>query len=253
MADKNDEFRPGKLGRAKLRQDSNATATMTHRHENKLRGLLVLPGWNDDGERQFEDLKQKLTPSGWILHQSSLPDASWSPADRATVNRDQALHQAIDDYMALCGVRGVSRSRMALLGFSFGAYMASFLASSKPARLLVLRSPALYPDEGWDVAKEELDKTELRRYRSSRRSPRENRSLRCCADFTGDVLLIDSAEDQIIPPQVIHSYERSFGKARSVTRHTIADADHQLPRPAWRQEYQNVVIEWLNARFEQEP
>lgn len=225
---------------------------MTYRKDNKRKGLLVLPGWNDDGERQFEDLKQKLTPAGWVLHRSNIPDASWSAAKRATVSRDHALNQAIEDYMSLGGVRGVSRSRLALLGFSFGAYIATFLASSKPASQLVLRSPAIYPDEGWNVAKENLDKGELRAYRSRVRAHRENQSLRCCADFTGDVLLIDSSEDEIIPPQVIASYERSFSKARSMTRYTIADADHELSEPAWRREYHNVVIEWLNARGEGE-
>jgi hypothetical protein len=39
-------------------------------------------------------------------------------------------------------------------------------------------------------------------------SPQQSRSLWCCAQFRGDVLLIDSAEDTVIPPPVIASNER---------------------------------------------
>jgi dienelactone hydrolase len=217
---------------------------------SKAKGLLVMPGWRDDGERQYEDIKAQLQPSGWVCRRARIPDASWAPRDRATVTRASALQQLVDDYMDLTAVKGVSRRRIALLGFSFGAYMATFLVSSKPAELLVLRSPALYPDQDWMTPKEELDKAQLEAYRSKVRAPSENRSLRCCSEFVGDVLLIDSSEDEVIPPTVIASYERAFERARSLTRYTLVDADHELSQPAWRREYHNVALEWLEARMQ---
>lgn len=151
--------------------------------------------------------------------------------------------------MNLVAVRGVARNRLALLGFSYGGYMATFLAQAKPSALLVLRSPAIYQDDEWDRPKASLDRAELREYRSQLLSPDQNRSLWCCAQFRGDVLLIDSAQDAIIPPQVIASYERAFSRVRSMTRYTIDGADHELSRPAWQREYHNVVVEWLNAQL----
>jgi hypothetical protein len=127
--------------------------------------------------------------------------------------------------------------------------MATFLAAAKPCRLLVLRSPALYPDDDWNQPKESLDRTALRHYRSQVLTPDQNRSLWCCAQFTGDVLLVDSAEDATIPPQVIASYERAFRRVRSLARHTLAGADHELSRPAWQREYHGVVLDWLNAQL----
>lgn len=211
--------------------------------------LLALPGWDDDGKQQFDALSQQLAPSGWLCRRANIPDASWSADKRAAVSRDETLHQVLEDYMNLAAVRGVARSRLALLGFSYGGYMATFLAAAKPSRLLVLRSPAIYPDGDWSSPKESLDRDELRQYRSQVLAPDQNRSLWCCAQFRGDVLLIDSAEDAIIPPQVIASYERAFSRVRSMTRHTLSGADHELSRPAWQRGYHNLTVEWLNAKL----
>lgn len=221
----------------------------TAQSARKSPALLVLPGWDDDGRQQFDALQAQLAPSGWLCLRADIPDAGWPAEQRARINCDQALHRVLEDYMNLAAVRGVARSRLALLGFSFGAYMATFLAAAKPARLLVLRSPAIYPDSGWSTPKEQLDAQGLRAYRSGPLAPDQNRALWCCSQFTGDVLLVDSGQDETIPPQLIASYAGAFRRARSLTRHTLADADHALTRPAWQREYHNVVVEWLNARM----
>lgn len=208
--------------------------------------LLALPGWDNDGKAQFEALSAQLAPHGWICRRARIPDASWPAPQRAAVSRSDSLHALLEDYMDLAAVRGVARSRFGLVGFSYGGYMATFLSAAKPVRLLALRSPALYPDEHWDLPKEALDKATLRAYRSQALGPAHNRSLWCCARFRGDVLLVDSEEDETIPPQVIDSYQRAFRNARSVTRHTLAGADHRLSAPAARREYHHVLLEWLN-------
>lgn len=209
--------------------------------------LLVLPGWDDHGKQQFDALSAQLAPSGWVCRRANIPDASWPSQRRAEVSRSDSLHAVLEDYMNLASMRGVARSRLGLLGFSYGGYMATFLAVAKPVRLLVLRSPALYPDEDWNMPKEQLDQPTLRAYRSQLVTPSQNRSLWCCMQFRGDVLLIESEDDEVIPPQVIDSYVRSFRQARSLTRHTLAGADHELSAPGMRREYHNVLVEWLNA------
>lgn len=219
------------------------------RKSSRSPALLALPGWDDDGKWQFDALSAQLARTGWLCRRANIPDASWPAVERAKVSSDQVLQQVLEDYMNLAAVRGVARGQLALLGFSYGGYMATFLSAAKPARWLVLRSPAIYPEHDWSIPKERLDRAELRAYRSHVLATNQNRSLWCCAQFQGDVLLVDSAEDAIIPPQVIASYERAFRRARSMTRYTLVDADHELSQPAWQQEYHNVVVEWLNGRL----
>lgn len=206
-------------------------------------GLLVLPGWDDDGQQQFTALQAALKPAGWICRRADLPDSTWPAERRKAMSREDALRQALEDYYALSSE--LNGGPVVVLGFSFGAYIGAYVAGARPVRGLVLRSPALYPDDDWSTPKEDLDKRDLAEYGQQVHPPSENGALGCCARFDGDVLLVDSEKDQIIPPSVIASYKEAFQKTKSVTRYTLKGADHQLTEPRWQTAYRAVVLGWL--------
>jgi dienelactone hydrolase len=170
---------------------------------------------------------------------------------RQAVTREDALGQALEDYQRLD--HRIGGGPITVLGFSFGAYIATYVAAYCQPQRLVLRSPALYPDEGWTVPKEELDEQALEAYRKQFHEASSNGALRCCAKFKGDVLLVDSENDEVIPRTVIASYEAAFGHARSFTRHTLQSADHPLTESSWQKEYQKVVLEWLRKHPNESP
>ncbi len=205
--------------------------------------LLVLPGWDDDSKEQFDQLRAALSAHDWECARADLPDASWSERDRDSATRGENLAQALVDYDALFA--GKNNASIALLGFSYGGYMAALSLIDRPVDLLVLRSPALYPNDNWEVPKAELDKRKLASYRSDVHTPGENLALDGCFGFKGDVLLIDSEHDRIIPHEVIESYERALVNAASLTRYTIRGADHPLTDTRWRDEYHRVAVDWL--------
>ena len=68
-------------------------------------------------------------------------------------------------------------------------------------------------------------------------SPDENRALGACAAFQGDVLIVESEHDDIIPPPVIANYMAAFEKAHSLTYRVIEGADHGLSAESWQQAY----------------
>lgn len=210
-------------------------------------GLLVLPGWDDDGQQQYTALQTALQRQHWVSRRANLPDSSWPRDALKATSRPDALQQAFDDYeMLASGLRG---GPVAAMGFSFGAYLATYLTTIHPVRCLVLRSPALYPDKDWSTPKEELDKRDLAAYRQAIHPPESNGALAACSRYDGDVLLVDSENDQIIPSAVIASYEAAFTTARSLSRYTIKQADHQLTDPSWQAEYRDVLLGWLNDRM----
>lgn len=212
-------------------------------------GLLVLPGWDDDGRQQFDALKSVLDAQGWICHRANLPDCSWPAKEREAFSREDALKQALADYSNLD--RSVAGGPIAVLGFSFGAYIGACVTATRPVQCLVLRSPALYPDQDWNLPKDDLDKRDMAEYRQQTHEASSNAALKACSGFGGDVLLIDSQQDRIIPLPVISSYERAFDHANSVTRYTIKEADHQLTTSAWQIEYHDVALRWLNDHMPQ--
>jgi pimeloyl-ACP methyl ester carboxylesterase len=75
-------------------------------------------------------------------------------------------------------------------------------------------------------------------------SPDENRALRACAAFEGDVLVVESERDDIIPHPVIANYLAAFGSAHSLTYRVIEGADHGLSEEPWQQAFTTLLVNW---------
>jgi hypothetical protein len=138
----------------------------------------------------------------------------------------------------------VDASAIGVVGASYGAYLAAILTSLRPVRWLALRVPALYKDEDWGEPKRRLDRDELAAYRRRPLDPEENRALRACAEFRGDVLIVESERDDVVPHPAIANYVAAFGQAHSLTYRVIAGADHGLSEKPWQQAYTSLLVNW---------
>ncbi len=88
---------------------------------------------------------------------------------------------------------------------------------------LALRAPALYKDSEWALPKSRLKLEQgLEAYRRQPVRPDESRALRACLAFTGDVLIVESENDSLVPHQVIANYREAFISAKSTTYRVIS-------------------------------
>src|SRR5690606_7891718 len=127
---------------------------------------------------------------------------------RETVTRAQNLEDLIAAYDWLVAAPHVDPDAIGVVGISYGGYLASLLTVERNVQWLVLRSPALYPDDDWNAPKASLNRDPgLMPFRRSRISSNDNRALRACAEFTGDVLIVEAENDVTVPHQTICNYE----------------------------------------------
>ena len=68
---------------------------------------------------------------------------------------------------------------------------------------------------------------------------------RACAQFSGDVLLVESQNDEIIPHPAIANYIAAFANAHSMTYRVIEGADHALSQQAWQLAYTELLMSWM--------
>jgi uncharacterized protein len=59
------------------------------------------------------------------------------------------------------------------------------------------------------------------------------------AAFSGDVLVLESGADEVIPHRVVDVYLRACPQARHVT---IPDASHALTKPEWRERFVQEIL-----------
>ena len=112
----------------------------------------------------------------------------------------------------------VDESRIGVAGASYGAYLAARLVSERPVRRLLLRAPALQAESGagGDVFA----------------------GLR---EFPGEILVVESEHDDVIPHSVIERYAASSPRAHHVL---LACAGHGLA-PEFERPYGEIVREWF--------
>jgi pimeloyl-ACP methyl ester carboxylesterase len=211
--------------------------------EAKLPGLLFVHGW---GGSQSQDLSRakSIAALGCECLTFDLRGHAATEAQRDTVTRTENLSDVIAAYDMLAGRPSVDRSAIAVVGSSYGGYLATLLTLQRPVRWLALRVPALYRDTDWDTPKRKLDREDIARYRRGIVPASENRALAACSRFSNDVLIVESEHDDVVPHETLLSYRIAFSSVRSLTYRMLAGADHGLSDPTCREAYSDILTRW---------
>jgi pimeloyl-ACP methyl ester carboxylesterase len=209
-------------------------------------GVLFVHGWGGS-QQQYVARAREVAALGCICLTFDLRGHAGTLQQQKTVTREQNLHDVIAAYDALVRQGGVDRSSVAVVGSSYGGYLAAMLTAHRPVRWLVLRVPALYKDSEWTQPKDLLRKLqELAAYRLLAVRPSESRALLACSQFKGDALLVESERDALIPPQVVANYRDALAGAASLTYRMMSGADHALTSEADQQGYTTILVSWLS-------
>jgi pimeloyl-ACP methyl ester carboxylesterase len=135
---------------------------------------------------------------------------------------DLGLNEHLTDLVAsfdeLARRDEVDGSRIGVAGASYGAYLAARLVTLRHVKRLLLRAPALHsePGPGGDV-------------------------LAGLGEFAGEILVVQSTHDEVIPPSVIERYLASSSRAHCAK---LVGAKHGLT-PEFEQPYGEIVREWF--------
>lgn len=231
-------------GRVSLNVDGQRIAGTLLQPEAPVPGLLFVHGWGGDQE---EDLghAEELARLGCICFTFDLRGHAGSDAARDEVTRQDGLDDVIAAYDYLASQPLIDPAAIGVIGTSYGGYLSALLTEVRPVRWLALRVPALYPDADWDVPKARLDKDVVRAYREHIQSGDADRALAACERFEGDVLIVESGEDDRIPTEVILSYQAAFKRAQSFSHRVIPGASHAMRNPAHQRIYATLLINWI--------
>lgn len=216
-----------------------------------LPGVLFVHGWGGT-QAQYLARARAVAGLGCICLTFDLRGHAHTRSLYETVSRDVNLRDVVAAYDQLVTRRHVDPSAIAVIGSSYGGYLATILTTMRPVRWLGLRAPALYRDAGWEVPKLRLhQEQDLPRYRSQVIPVEDNRALRACRDFGGDMLLVQSEHDDIIPASVLASYRAAAFSSRSLTYRCLKGADHGLTQEGDQQAYTTVLVNWLQEMMAQ--
>jgi len=208
-------------------------------------GVMLVHGW-DGSQDQYIARAHEIATLGCICITFDLRGHVRHHAQRETVSREDNLQDVLAAYDVLVGHPAVDPRAIAIVGSSYGGYLAAIASALRPVRWLALRVPALYKDGDWNQPKSQLSREELAAYRHSTVPPENNRALAACAAFRGDVLIVESEHDSMVPHPVIQNYMAACAKTQSLTYRMISDADHSLSEKEWQQTYTSLLVNWMS-------
>jgi hypothetical protein len=211
----------------------------------RMPGVLMVHGWGGS-QRQYHDNAHQVAALGCVCLTFDLTGHVATASQRDTVSREENLHDVLAAYDFLAAHPLVERDSIAVVGSSYGGYLAALLTGHRPVRWLGLRAPAIYRDDDWMVPKRLLARVQhLAEYRRQPIEAEHNRALRACTQFTGDALIVESQHDEIVPSPVLASYRKACTHTHSLTYRVIQGADHSLTGEDAREAYASILAHWL--------
>jgi dienelactone hydrolase len=207
-------------------------------------GMLFIHGWAGNQEQYLVRARQ-IAALGCVCLTFDLHGHAATSTYQSTVTREENLTDVVAAYDHLCSLPHVKADSIGIVGSSYGGYLAALLTAERPVRWLALRSAALYRDADWTKPKGSLDRTDLNAYRLQPIKPSENRALHACSNFRGDVLLVESEHDTIVPHSVTANYRTAFAQAKSLTMRVIEGADHALGSMDSQNRYTLMLTNWV--------
>jgi dienelactone hydrolase len=212
--------------------------------ETGMPGILFVHGWT--GSQQTDLARSKRIASlGCVCLTFDLRGHADTEAMQLTVTPEENLGDALAAYDMLASQPDVDARSICVIASSYGAYLATILTTLRPVRWLALRVPALYRDAHWTVPKGRLDRLDLKVFRQTRLDEGETRALKAAASFGGDVLVVESEHDHLVPHSTIANYLAAFRQSRSITYRIIDGADHALSDASSQQAYSALLYGWV--------
>lgn len=217
--------------------------------QGRLPGVLFLHGWGGNQEQYLQSARE-IAALGCVCLTFDLRGHAETAPQHDSVTREDNLHDALAAYDLLAAHPRIDKSCIAAVGASYGAYLGAILTLMRPVRLLALRAPALYKDEGWGIPKRQLHvDPDFAAYRRQSLRAADNRALGACSQFRGDALLVESEKDEVIPHPATANYVAALANAHSLTYRVIEGADHGLTQKPWEEAYTNLLVGWLAEMF----
>lgn len=212
--------------------------------------ILFVHGWTSNRERSFQYAKS-LADLGYICLLFDMRCHGTSEGDINISTIRDFLSDVVAAYDYLAKAEGVDPENISAIGSSFGGYLVTLLSSKRNVKNLVLRVPADYPNEMFDKPKKlsTSEDLEIINWRRQARRFMETYALEALHNFAGNVLVIESEKDEVVPHRTIANYLRAVDNQNKLTHIVMKGAPHSTKEGKFRDEVVRILTGWLQNKF----
>ncbi|MGF7229487.1 MAG: alpha/beta hydrolase family protein [Candidatus Saccharibacteria bacterium] len=225
-------------------QGSTLAGNLFFASQPKPLAFLFIQGWQG---HQNVVAAQNLANLGFSSMTYDMHGNGESEGDLGDFSRAEFLDDAANmyDYFKQQLPQG---TKIGVIGSSFGSYTGVLLAAERAVHCLSLRVPATYPDDGF--AKPQLPQINAAGLVEWRKKPldhHQNKAFQVLHDFGGEVLIIESSEDTVVPQQACQNYANAVADPTKLQYHVMHGAPHSLINDEQHREYGRILTDWATA------
>jgi len=214
--------------------------------EAKPLAVLLLHGWTG---RANDDAAAVLVAHGYSVLTVHLRGHGDSDGDINTVTRQNGLDDAVAAYDFLAA-HVPTGAGIAVVGNSYGCYMAALLSHERKVAALSLRVPAAYQDGGFDRPKmgQGNGSGVVMEWRRTPHDWHGNRGFEAVHAFTGPIQILEAENDDVIPHQTVENYKVAAANPAQIEYHLMAGWPHSMGMdPERNRQFQELLLSWLDG------
>lgn len=229
-------------------QNLSANLIKPENFRKPLPSLIFIHGWKSN---QTGNIKRavEIVKLGFVCLTLDLRGHGESNGNVEEFSRGDHLEDIETAYKYLRDLKEVNPNKIGIIGSSYGAYLAAVAINFLEFEWLVLRVPALYFNDKFNIPTGKLIKEDRNAFTTSGLTPKNSLALKGVANFSGDILIIESEKDEIIPHSVIENYLNSISDKRKLTYKIIKNARHSLTDEKLDKEYVALLKRWLSDKM----
>lgn len=219
--------------------------------KRKNSAILFIHGRTGAKERSYQ-YANGLAELGYISFLFDMRGHGESEGDINTTTTKEFFDDVLVAYDSFTNVKGVDNENISVVGNSFGGYLATLLSAKRKVKHVALRVPADYPNDVFNKSKKQTsgsDNPAILAWRKQTRNSCETFALEAIANFSGEILIIESGKDDVIPHETVQNYSNAVKDKSKLTHKVIEGAPHSIKEGPFRNEVEKILIDWFNKRL----
>ncbi|HLC87572.1 MAG TPA: alpha/beta fold hydrolase [Patescibacteria group bacterium] len=212
-----------------------------------LPALIFIHGWKSNSEGNIKRATE-ISKLGFICLTLDLRGHGESEGSIDQFSREDHLQDIKAAYGYLSKLQEVNPNKIGIIGSSYGGYLSAVASNFLEFEWLILRVPALYFDDNFNVPTDRLINEDPRAFKTSNLKTQNSLALKGVSNFPGDILIIESEKDDIIPHPVIENYSEAIPDKRLLAYIIMNGAGHSLETKEQEKEYIEILKNWLKEK-----
>ncbi len=212
--------------------------------------VLWLQGWTSSMDSHLEGVKRMVEASNIPFATMDYAGHGLHTQDIVTTTKKQQHEEVVAIFDA---VKKLGYKKIIVIGGSFGGYMAALLSGARPVHAIIMRAPATYPDDEFDLPYNHTSRyIDYSAYLKSKEQGGarllENKAMTAIKNYDGFVYILEHERDDVVPAFIPKTY---FEAAKHGNYLIVPETKHSpklMANPEQHYEYiEHLLISIIQA------